>query len=193
MQIDARGKACPMPVVLTKRELDAGATALTVLVDNAVAVENLKRLAGTSGFDAVVRGEAPEFRLTLTKRADAAAQAAHAAPQKQDWALFVRNDAIGSGDRELGEALIKMFFFTLAAAEDPPGAILLLERGVFLAVENEQVIEHLRSLAARGVDILVCGTCLNHYQLHERLQVGTVSNMYDIFARMQAAAKVITL
>ena len=68
-----------------------------------------------------------------------------------------------------------------------------MNSGVRLAVENEQVIEHLRQLAEQGTEILVCGTCLNYYGLTERLQVGTVSNMYDILGRMQAAAKVISL
>ena len=43
--IDARGKACPMPVVLAKQQLDKGEQKLTVMVDNETAVENLKRLA----------------------------------------------------------------------------------------------------------------------------------------------------
>lgn len=48
-EIDARGKACPLPVVLAKKALDAGERDVTVLVDNAVAVENLRRLAAASG------------------------------------------------------------------------------------------------------------------------------------------------
>ncbi len=192
MLIDARGKNCPIPVLLTKKEIDAGATELTVLVDNAVAVENVKRLAAANQFVVAVTGEAPEFRLSL-QRAAASDEAVCTAAERPAWALFAGRDVIGAGERELGEALMKSFFFTLRESDDPPRYLLLMNSGVRLAVENEQVIEHLRQLAEQGTEILVCGTCLNYYGLTERLQVGTVSNMYDILGRMQAAAKVISL
>ena len=65
--------------------------------------------------------------------------------------------------------------------------------GVKLAVNNPDTIEHLQTLVNKGVELLVCGTCLNFYGLSEELKVGTVSNMYDILSRMQAATKVISL
>ena len=52
--IDARGKACPMPVVLAKQQLDKGEQKLTVMVDNETAVENLKRLASHCGAETEV-------------------------------------------------------------------------------------------------------------------------------------------
>ena len=61
------------------------------------------------------------------------------------------------------------------------------------AGEEPQVIESLKSLLDKGCEILVCGTCLSFYGLTDQLQVGTVSNMYDIVTRMQRAAKVVSL
>ena len=58
---------------------------------------------------------------------------------------------------------------------------------------DEQIPAHLKALADAGVEILVCGTCLSFYGLTDQLQVGTVSNMYDIVTRMQRAAKVVSL
>ena len=46
--VDAMGKACPTPVILAKKALDAGQSPLTVLVDNQIAVENLRRLGASS-------------------------------------------------------------------------------------------------------------------------------------------------
>ena len=58
---------------------------------------------------------------------------------------------------------------------------------------DEQIAEHLKALEAAGVEIQVCGTCLNFYGLTDQLKAGTVSNMYDIVSRMQRAAKVLSL
>ena len=68
-----------------------------------------------------------------------------------------------------------------------------MNMGFILAVENEQVVDHLKTLEQKGTEVLVCGTCLKFYNMADRLQVGTVSNMYDISERMHLADKVITL
>lgn len=107
--------------------------------------------------------------------------------------MFVGRDIIGDGDRELGANLMRMFFYTLVQGEDKPGAVLFMNAGVRLPTLDEQIPAHLKSLADAGVEILVCGTCLSFYGLTDQLQVGTVSNMYDIVTRMQRAAKVVSL
>ena len=194
--IDARGKACPTPVIMARKAIAAGESAFHVLVDNPTAVENLKRLAANQGFDAAVAERAGEFDLTLTRTGCPACEEAVNAPLPTpggDWAVFVGRDIIGDGDRELGTNLMRMFFYTLSQGEDKPGAVLFMNAGVKLPTLDEQVVEHLKALSADGVEILVCGTCLNFYGLTEQLQVGTVSNMYDIVTRMQRAGKVISL
>lgn len=67
--IDARGLACPQPVVMVQKAVkqDAPAT-LEVLVDNRTAVENVTRFGGSQGYQATVENlDGGEFRLTLTK------------------------------------------------------------------------------------------------------------------------------
>lgn len=196
--IDARGKACPIPVILAKQAISDGADAFTIQVDNTTAVENLKRLAGNQGFTASVREGDGAYSLDFA-RAGAACPACEAevdsplpAPSRH-YTVFVGRDIIGSGDRELGGNLMRMFFYTLAQGEDKPGAVLFMNAGVKLPTLDEQVAEHLKALSDAGVEIQVCGTCLNFYGLTEQLKVGMVSNMYDIVTRMQKAAKVISL
>ena len=194
--IDARGKACPTPVIRAKKAISAGESTFTVLVDNTTAVENLKRLAANQGFDAAVTEQGGAFHLAFVRTGCAACEEAVNAPLPAPgggWAVFVGRDIIGDGDRELGTNLMRMFFYTLSQGEDKPGAVLFMNAGVRLPTLDGQVVEHLRALAAAGVEILVCGTCLNFYGLTEQLQVGAVSNMYDIVARMQKAGKVISL
>ena len=194
--IDARGKACPTPVIMAKKAISAGESTFTVLVDNTTAVENLKRLAENQGFDAAVTEQGGAFHLAFVRTGCAACEEAVNSPLPAsggDWAVFVGRDIIGDGDRELGTNLMRMFFYTLSQGEDRPGAVLFMNAGVRLPTLDGQVVEHLKALAAAGVEILVCGTCLNFYGLTEQLRVGTVSNMYDIVTRMQKAGKVISL
>ena len=194
--IDARGKACPTPVIMAKKAISAGESSFTVLVDNTTAVENLKRLAANQGFDAAAAEAEGVFSVAFTRTGCAACEEAVNAPLPApggDWAVFVGRDIIGDGDRELGTNLMRMFFYTLSQGEDKPGAVLFMNAGVKLPTLDEQVAEHLKALSAVGVEILVCGTCLNFYGLTDQLQVGTVSNMYDIVTRMQKAGKVISL
>lgn len=195
--IDARGKPCPTPVLMAKQAMAGGAEAFTVLVDNPTAVENLKRLADNQGFTAGVREENGAYALDFAKgEGCAACEAAVNSPLPApgaDWAVFVGRDIIGDGDRELGTNLMRMFFYTLTQSEDKPGAVLFMNAGVKLPTQDEQVAEHLKALSDAGVEIQVCGTCLNFYGLTEQLKVGMVSNMYDIVTRMQKAAKVISL
>ena len=194
--IDAKGKACPTPVIMAKKAISAGESTFTVLVDNTTAVENLKRLAENQGFDAAAAEAEGVFSVAFTRTGCAACEEAVNAPLPApggDWAVFVGRDIIGDGDRELGTNLMRMFFYTLSQGEDKPGAVLFMNAGVKLPTLDEQVAEHLKTLSAVGVEILVCGTCLNFYGLTEQLRVGTVSNMYDIVTRMQKAGKVVSL
>ena len=194
--IDARGKACPTPVIMAKKAISVGESTFTVLVDNTTAVENLKRLAENQGFDAAVTEQGGAFHLAFVRTGCPACEEAVNSPLPApggDWAVFVGRDIIGDGDRELGTNLMRMFFYTLSQGEDKPGAVLFMNAGVKLPTLDEQVVEHLKALSAVGVEILVCGTCLNFYGLTDQLRVGTVSNMYDIVTRMQKAGKVISL
>lgn len=88
---------------------------------------------------------------------------------------------------------MKMFFYTLSQSDDLPEAVLFMNGGVKLPTLNDQVAGTWCELAGKGVDVLVCGTCLNFYGIADKLQVGTVSNMYDIVERMKRAGKVVSL
>ena len=190
--VDALGKACPMPVILAKKEIDAGNTSFVVAVDNEVAVENLKRLAESQNYQASVETKGGNFHVTFVGDG-AAAPVCEESNKPKNWALFVGKDFIGDGSEELGNSLMIMFFYTLAESNDAPRYILFMNSGVKLPVENDQVVEHLKTLQEKGSEILVCGTCLKFFNIADNLKIGTVSNMYDISERMHMADKVITL
>ena len=195
MQIDARGKACPQPVIMAKKEIDGGCRDLTVLVDNRTAVENLTRLGNSAGM-AVASGEnGGSLFVRLTGEGKIVENPVVACPTTGNgYAVFVGKDVVGAGERELGYNLMKMALYTLAQGDSVPAHVLFMNDGVKLpAGEEQQVIDSLMTLLEKGSIILVCGTCLNYYGLTDRLKVGTVSNMYDIMSAMQRADKVITL
>ena len=98
---------------------------------------------------------------------------------------------MGEGSEELGAVLIKSFVFALTQLDDLPSTIIFYNSGVNLSCEGSPVLEDLKNLAAQGVEIISCGTCLNFYGLKEKLAVGEVSNMYDIVERQRAADLVI--
>ena len=198
MLIDAMGKACPIPVVLAKKELDSGCRDLTVAVDNEAAVGNLSRLAARCGMQAESETVSGGFHVHIFGNgeipASVPAPASAAVSCGCGYAVFIGKDTVGSGDDTLGYNLLKMALYTLAQGDDVPASVLFMNSGVKLPAGDEpQVIESLAQLIEKGTEVLVCGTCLNYFGLTEQLKIGTVSNMYDILGRMQSAAKVITL
>lgn len=215
--IDAFGLQCPKPLVLAKKEIDAGCRELAVKVDNQTAVNNLARLGDKTGIPVTTEPIDGGWLVTFAGDADAA-ESVSAKPLADDggarrsvlaedaaaascslgqgcgYAVFVNHDAIGAGDAELGRSLMKMALYTLAEAGDPPSSLLFMNAGVLLVAGGEQqVADSVASLIEQGTEVLVCGTCLDFYGVKDSLAVGEVSNMYDILGRMREAAKVISL
>ncbi|KAB2953872.1 sulfurtransferase-like selenium metabolism protein YedF [Heliorestis acidaminivorans] len=111
----------------------------------------------------------------------------------KDTVYFLRSDVIGQGDAQLGKILIKSFFYTLSEADHVPGTLIFLNSAVLLACEGSPVVESLLALEERGTQILSCGTCLDYYQMKEKVLSGKVSNMYTIVEHLNSATKVVSL
>lgn len=187
VNVDARGLACPQPVIHTKKALDnMESGTVCVVVDNAVAKENVTKLAKTSQCGVVVEERDGCFHLTITKEKTAAPMVADTRA-----AYLITKNTLGSGSEELGEILMKAFFFTLQAGS-PPAAVMFINSGVKLAVTASPVLEHLQELQKKGTLILACGTCLDYFHLKEELAVGEISNMHAILEQL-SAGKAITL
>jgi tRNA 2-thiouridine synthesizing protein A len=67
--VDARGYSCPIPVVMTQREIErTKPDTLEVMVDNQAAVQNIKRFATARGYAvAVAEQGGGDFLLTLSR------------------------------------------------------------------------------------------------------------------------------
>lgn len=195
--IDNCGLACPQPVINTKKALDSlsAGQSLISMVDNAAAKENVTRFAVNNGYTVSVEEKNGVYALTLTKGKSLPATAAPQVeiPNAGGKVIFVRSNQLGMGSDELGSLLIKSFFYAVSQTADYlPAKIVLINSGVKLAVKDSPVLPDLLSLAAAGVEVLACGTCLDFYGLKEQLAVGHVSNMYSIY-EVLASHAVLTL
>ena len=196
--IDARGLSCPQPVILTKKALEDNARVTTV-VDNETALENVKRLAGKFGCAVTVESQGKgiyEIHIgrgaDFNKDQDFVASCQTGAAPSGPFVIAVTEDKMGRGDDELGTVLIKSFVHTVADLGKKPDVMIFYNTGVKLTIEGSDVLEDLKQMNSEGVQILVCGTCLNYFEIKDKLAVGTVSNMYDIVETMSSAGRLLT-
>ena len=136
----------------------------------------------------------PETRRPAPQRvmaAPAPAPEPPAGPTEPGTVLVISSDTMGNGDDTLGRMLLKGFLYAMVEQRRLPETILFYNSGVFLTTEGSGALDDLRELERRGVKILSCGTCLNHFGLFDRLQVGAVTNMYEIALHLTEARKVI--
>lgn len=197
--IDAKGMACPKPVMLTARAMKEH-DVITTLVDNQVAVENVFRLARSRGFVANSTQTPGGFAVELIR--EGAKPAEVVAPEPLELiscqpapvgptVVLAMSNTMGQGSDELGERLMGAFFHSLQEVESLPATLIFVNSGVRLVIEGSRCLEDLKELASRGVDIMACGTCLGYYELTEQLRVGRISNMYDIASTLLDAGKVV--
>ncbi len=193
-QVDARGLACPTPVVKTRDALRGGADEIEVLVDNPTARDNVCRFASSQGCSSDVIEQAGIFRIMVHNPAGRPqTRDEDDSPSEQRTVVVLAEDIMGRGSPELGKILVKAFLNTLAENDPPPWKIVLFNRGVMLAIEGEDTVQALSNLHSMGTEILVCGTCLDFFGLKERVAVGLVSNMYDILTTMMEASNSVTI
>lgn len=106
--------------------------------------------------------------------------------------LFTRY-GLGDAPDELKQRLSVIFLGLLNESGALPAKILFYTDGVKLACADSPVLEQLRTLEARGVELILCQTYLNYYNLADQVAVGIVGGMPDIIEAMQQADKVIGL
>ena len=105
--------------------------------------------------------------------------------------LVLDSDVLGRGDDDLGSLLIVNFLRTLAFRDDVPGTVICYNTGVKLAEKGSDAVPILATLAQKGADIVLCGTCVNHFQISDRIDIGRVSNMQEIVDILARAGKVL--
>lgn len=190
--IDCKGLQCPIPVVKTKKYFDSIESGeSTIIVDNLVAKNNIVKLASGSGYKSVVEEKERLYFIKITKVKREVIDIE--IKEKKKLTLLVSSDKLGGGDDKLGDILMKSYIFALSEADTIPDDLLFINDGVKLTSKNSPVLGSLKKLIERGTNILVCGVCLDFYNLKDELAVGEISNMYTIVQLMNNADNTIKL
>jgi selenium metabolism protein YedF len=200
--VDCRGLDCPAPVLQLKDlfEKDAPAT-MTVLVDNEAARQNVSRFLEYQGFQVSTERLGADFQVVGTRaEGGGVTERSAEAPITQKQAtgakkilIMVGADRIGHGDDGLGGKLLMSFLKTLKEMGPDLWCLVFVNSGVTLTAEGSEAVPILQGLVGAGVQILVCGTCLTHFNILQKKQVGETTNMLDIVTGMQLADSVITI
>jgi len=195
--IDARKLSCPAPVLMAKEAIEnSRPDHIDVLVDNEAARQNVSRFLQSQSYRVNVQKEANDFKITGVRSEDRPRTekiSASTEPIEQKIMVMVATDRIGFGDDELGIKLMINFIKTLKEMQPELWKLVFINNGVKLTVNGSAVLDELKVLVENGTHILVCGTCLTHFNLLDKKEVGETTNMLDIVVAMQAADKVINI
>lgn len=187
--IDARGLKCPQPVILTKRALEEITSGeILTIVDNVTARENLARLASNLNCQHEVEEKEGCYYVKIIKTGESVKKEVN-----DDFIIVITTDKLGAGAAELGQILMKAYTYTLNETKPYPKAIIFINSGVKLVAEGADTLENIQKLQEKGIEIISCGTCLDFYQIKDKLKAGIVGNMYTIVEYMHTAAKVINI
>ena len=209
--LDARGCLCPQPLIKTRRlwkTLSAG-EAFQVLVDNDIAHMNLVAFLDDQGASPEVSQEGEDWIISAMRSGEAAQATTTSTPtqrlptfrqaatpdkpseQLSDYVVVLNSAHMGQGDNELGSLLIKGYLNTLKELDHKPGSIILYNGGAQLAEHNSGADTALKALEDASVDVMVCGACVDFFDMRERLAAGRITNMYDIAEKIAQTGHVV--
>ena len=200
INIDAKGLTCPAPVLLVKDAVEQdNPSSLTVLVDNQAACENVSRFLTSKGFEVKDSKDGENFiieaagdgEFITASETEVKAKTHQTDDTVQKNLIIISSDKIGSGDDELGAGLMINYIKTIKEMGDELWQVIFINGGVKMTIDTSPVLTELQAYEQDGVIILACGTCLEHFGLTARKQVGGATNMLDIVTATQLADKVV--
>ena len=107
--------------------------------------------------------------------------------------IVINSDKMGNGHDELGGRLIVKFIHQLAGLPTRPDGIVFYNTGVRLLAPDSVVLDRLQELEHAGIELLACGTCVEHFGLVGRTEAGRVTDMREIAATLTSAERVVTI
>lgn len=189
--LDCKGLKCPQPVINTKKHFDTIVTGeAEVIVDNEVAKNNISKFCQSNNFKFEIVEKEGLYHIKINKENSED----RVMDLKEDTlVILVSSDKLGSGDDTLGATLMKSYLYALSESDKLPKDLLFINSGVKLVVENSEVLDSIRKLKERGVNIASCGVCLDFYMIKEKIAIGEITNMYTIIEKMNTASNTIKL
>lgn len=200
-EIDARGLACPAPVLKAKAAIEnEKAQSLKIIVDNKASKENVSIFLESKQFEVSIQEQNGDyFIIGKSKNMEnlpdiqPETQEITAETGTKKILIMIPTDRMGYGDDELGIKLMLSFIKTLKEMGPDLWRLVFVNNGVKLCITGSPALDDLKELYENGVSILVCGTCLTHFNLLDLKQVGETTNMLDIVTSIQVADQVVNI
>lgn len=197
-EYDVRDLACPGPVLKLRELLENGERQVRFHVADELCRSNVTRFATSrkagvevepmeDGTFFVTINAGVESERMLPEEGETLSSEHTPAVARGPLVVQITGSTMGTGDDELGALLLRSFLKTQAQLEGMADAIIFYNNGVKLCCEGSLLLEDLRTLEGRGIEIIVCGTCLNFFDLADRLSVGRVTDMLEIASRLAHA------
>ncbi|MFV0424831.1 MAG: sulfurtransferase-like selenium metabolism protein YedF [Bacilli bacterium] len=182
--LDMRKKACPQPVIETKRALDANTDTICTIVDNITAVENITKMAKDLNCQIeVTKSNDTLFYVYTSNTGDLKIT------EINFKNVLVLNSEFMGENQELGASLMQACIHTLCDIDNIPKTIVLYNSAVKLFENNENIYNDFENLEKMGVEIISCGACINFYNITKN--VGRITNMYEILQILSSDEKII--
>lgn len=198
--VDTRGKKCPTPIIETKKALKEATKGdiFKVLTDNRTSYLNVSRFLSDNKIKFTVSETAGVWTFEVNNETGSAETTAAEnycstggdMPSK-GYAVAVTSEFAGHGDDKLGKILIKSFFVALSVMDELPSVIVFYNSGVKLAMKESEVIGLLKEIESKGVEIILCGTCVDYFGLGGLTGAGKIGDMYLILQKLASAGNVV--
>ncbi len=91
--------------------------------------------------------------------------------------FLIQSEGLGRGEERLGSLIMANFLRLLGENEKKPDTLVFWNTGVRLVCEGSQVLDQLKRLEEQGVTILACTTCLEYFDLTDKIIVGKPTTM----------------
>ena len=199
--VDTRGERCPKPIIETKkaiRETEQGER-IRILTDNRTSYKNISRFLNDNGLSFTVEENDGVWTFELSNensgisltRAEDYCEIPLGNTTAGNYAVAVSSEIMGQGDDNLGRRLMKSFFDALSCLDNLPSVIVFYNAGVKLVEEGSEVVDILREMEKKGVEIILCGTCVDHFRLEGRYGAGRSGDMFQIMQKLSSSSNVI--
>jgi selenium metabolism protein YedF len=199
--IDTRGTLCPIPIIMAKKALRESSPdeKLNILTDNQTSFENLMTFFRENNIQAQPTKEKDYFSIIISV-SGFQPQSSSSNNLKLETrnlklltgtVIVIKSKMMGDGDELLGIMLMEAYINTLNESDTYPETIIFYNQGVHLVADDSKVIKSLKALEEKGVKIISCGTCIDYYELKDKISTGTITNMLTISETLLKAQKVI--
>ena len=199
--VDTKGQLCPAPLIAAKKALKETprGESFVLITDNKTSFDNLTRFLKDNKAETQFEESNGTWTITITNTIGEVIKPnaeEYCAPEvthfeKGDFVVVISSDKMGEGDETLGYLLMTTFINSLKDLDKMPKKILFYNNGVKMITKSSPVIQPLKDLEKMGVELMACGTCVNHYGLSDEIGAGIIGNMYSIAEAMALSGKIL--